>query len=426
MSNSSSFFASKSYLSITKTLFYFSTFFSLSGLIFKIQHYPGSDILLPIGLMFFSLLSIFLAFEPVFEDDNVIGLDRKVLVLYKNFLGLGIAIFTIGGLFYIQHYPGGNILSVVGVLTSFIGLIFSIYFSFSHKFVHSLVKLNALLLLTFFIWGAFGYFMRVSRSVLWPYVSLNSNMQNNAAKEMEFGDRQIELFKSNNPTDVKKLEFVNQIDKITAEQIKYLDALKIEILTEIGDNQLKPGSEGIITRNYDDKFPLRPIGMDLRQVRNKDKFDEVMRIFGIANNIEKPESYKCKSSNVSGGIDLWDSLLKYRAELCAILVNSSGDSKFVDPKITNFRSLKDLQINLQNSLIRSKVDPSISPYVEEIYISLSKNEIIYDEHKYEIRDHWLSQTFYNAPAIAAICLLSNLQKEALTARKIAVQSILNK
>ena len=432
MSNSSSFFASKSYQRMTKALFYFSAFFSLSGLIFKIQHYPGSDILLPVGLMFLSIVSVLLTLEPISSENESHIQNNKLFIFHRYLLGFGSAIFSIGGLFYIQHYPGGYMLSSIGLLLSLFCLIFSIYLSFSNKNSgYSASKLNSIFLLTFFIWGASGYFMRVSKSVLWPYVSLNSDMQDNASNEMEFGDRQIELFKSNNATDVKKLEFVNQIDNLTAEHIKYLDALKIEILTEIGEDpiQLKPGPEGIITNNYDGKFPLRPIVMDLRQVRNKDKFDEVMRIFGIANSIENPESYKCKSSNVSGGIDLWNSLLKFRGELCSALVKSSSNDSvkynFVDPKVTKYKDLADLQKTLATAFKKSKISPEDYADVEEIYITLSKNEQWKPEF-FPSGVHWLGKTFDHAPAIAAICVLSNLQKEALSARKIAVQSILNK
>jgi hypothetical protein len=432
MSNSNSFLASKSYQRITKTLFYFSAFFSFSGLIFKIQHYPGSDILLPIGLMLLSIVSVLLTLEPISLEKESNTHNYKLLIFHRYILGYGSAIFSIGGLFYIQHYPGGYMLSAIGFLVSLFCLIFSIYLSFSNKnSVYSASKLNSIFLLTFFIWGASGYFMRVSKSVLSTYVSLNYDIQLNAEQELLSGDREIEQFKSkkSNSNDQNKLKLIAQIDNLTANQIKYLDALKMEILTEIKEDpyKLKPSFESIIMVPYEDKFPLRPIRMQLSYVTNKDKYDEVMRIFGIANNIKKPESYKCKSSNVLGGIDMWNSLLKYRAELCSILVNygDSSDSKFVDPKITKFGDLNDLQSQVQNSLRRNKLDLTISPSVEEIYISLSKHEQ-WESEFYLGGVHWLGKTFDHAPAIAAICLLSNLQKEALSARKIAIHSILNK
>jgi hypothetical protein len=359
------------------------------------------------------------------------GWDKRLLIFYKHTLGYGSAILSIGGLFYVQHYPGGQMMSSVGIIIGLYSLLLTIYITFFKRIsLLSVSKLVSITMLSFFIWGASGYFMRVSKSVLHSFVGLHDNVTLELENELEFGDRQIEFFKRNNAPDVKKLEFVNQIDKITREHIKFLDALKIEILTEIGEDptQLKPGPEGIITTAYDEKTPLLPIGLDLTNVINKDKFDEVMRIFGIANDISHPESYKCKSYNVSGGIDLWNSLLKYRSDLCSILVNSLGDSsssKFVDPKITYFKDAKDLQIIVQNSLKRNKLDRTISPSVEEIYISLSKNEQ-WESEFYPGGVHWLGKTFDHAPAIAAICVLSNLQKEALSARKMAVKSILNK
>lgn len=432
MSNSSSFFASKSFERVINLSFIFSAFLSLSGLLFKIMHYPGSDILLPVGLMFLSIVSILLIFESNPQEKFVDEIDFKMLTIYKHFLGWGSAIFSIGGLFYVQHYPGGQIMSSVGIIIGLCSLLLTIYITFFKRISLLYVsKLISITMLTFFIWGASGYFMRISKSFLHSFVELHDNVTLELENELEFGDRQIELFKSNNATDVKKLEFVNQIDNLTAEHIKYLDALKIEILTEIGEDpiQLKPGPEGIITNNYDGKFPLRPIVMDLRQVRNKDKFDEVMRIFGIANNIEKPESYKCKSSNATAGIELWNSLLKFRGELCSVLVKSSSNDSvkynFADPKVIKYKDLADLQKTLATAFKKSKISPEDYADVEELYISLSKNEQWKPEF-FPSGVHWLGKTFDHAPAIAAICVLSNLQKEVLSARKIAVQSILNK
>jgi hypothetical protein len=288
-------------------------------------------------------------------------------------------------------------------------------------------------MLTFFIWGASGYFMRVSKSILNSFVALNDQIEQNAENELVYGNLKLDLFK-NKKTDIdleKKLDYINQIDKITAEQIKYLDAIKIEILTEIKEDpaKMKAGDpHSIITNSYEDKSPLRPIRMNLENVMNKDKYDEVMRIFGIAENPNKPTTYKCKSSNVSGGIELWNNLLKFRNDLCSIVVaSSSNDSvknNFIDPKIIKFKDIEDLQKNVQNAFSKCKINADSYPFLEEIYISLTKNEICEDE-QYPEGLHWLGKTFNHAPSISAIATLSNLQKEILTARKIAISSIVN-
>ena len=308
MSNSNSFLASKSFERINSILFTSGAIMSLIGLIFKIMHYPGSDILLPIGLLFLSIVSILLTFESSSQENMIGGWDKRLLIFYKHTLGWGSAILSIGGLFYVQHYPGGQMMSSVGIIIGLYSLLLTIYITFFKRIsLLSVSKLVSITMLSFFIWGASGYFMRVSKSVLDSYVALNDQIEQNAENELVFGNLELELFKNKN-TGVnleETLKYIGQIDKLTAEKIQYLDAIKMELLSEIKEDpaMMKPGGRfSIISTPYDGKYPLRPIRMNIENVMNKDKFDEVMRIFGIAESPNKPTMYKCKSSNNNAGI----------------------------------------------------------------------------------------------------------------------------
>jgi hypothetical protein len=166
--------------------------------------------------------------------------------------------------------------------------------------------------------------------------------------------------------------------------------------------------------------------MNLNNVVNKDKYDESMRIFGIADNPAKPIAYKCKSSNISGGIELWNSLLKYRADLCsAITKSSSTDSakyNFVDPEIIKYTDLLDLQKLVIAGFKKSKIHPDDLEDILKIYISLTKNEH-WEDHEHPLGLHWLGKTFNHSPSVAALASLSSLQKEILTARADAISLI---
>jgi hypothetical protein len=279
--------------------------------------------------------------------------------------------------------------------------------------------------------------LNVSKSIIDAFVAIEENIQissqNEHARGLEKLTQLDEQAKSGDTPEVKAkakklLDACNAIDKITAEQIKYLDALKMEILIEIKEEpgKLKPGPESIITTAFDPKFPLRPIRMNLTHVTNKDKYDESMRIFGISNNLKKPEPYKCKSSATTAGIELWENLLKYRGELASLLVTSSSNDSvkysFVDPKIVKYKDLADLQKSVTAAFKKSKISPEDYADVEKIYISLTKNEDWEDEHNPE-GVHWLGKIFNHAPSVAAIASLSGLQKEILTARADAISLI---
>ncbi len=280
--------------------------------------------------------------------------------------------------------------------------------------------------------------LNVSKTIIDAFIAIEENIQiasqNEHARGLEKLEQLDEQAKSGDTPEVrakakKLLDACNEIDKITAAQIKYLDALKMEILTEIKEEpaNLKPGGEkSIILVPYDDKFPLKPIRMNLANVVNKDKYDESMRIFGIAENPNKPTPYKCKSSNATAGIELWNSLLKFRGELCSALVKSSSNDSvkynFVDPKVVKYKDLADLQKTLATAFKKSKISPEDYADVEKIYISLTKNEHWEDEEHPEGL-HWLGKTFNHSPSVAAIASLSSLEKEILTARADAISVI---
>jgi hypothetical protein len=121
--------------------------------------------------------------------------------------------------------------------------------------------------------------------------------------------------------------------------------------------------------------------------------------------------------------------LKYRGDLCSILVaSSSSDSaeySFADPKITKYEDLAGLQKTLTTAFKKSKISTEDLLDVEKIYISLTKNEHWRDE-SYPEAIHWLAKTFDHAPAISALTSISMLQKEVLSARRMAISSIINR
>ncbi|MBU3659537.1 MAG: hypothetical protein FGM14_06695 [Flavobacteriales bacterium] len=279
--------------------------------------------------------------------------------------------------------------------------------------------------------------LNVSKSIIDAFVAIEENIQIASQNEHARGlEKRVELeekMKTGDTPEVKAkakklMDFVDQIDKITAEQIQYLDALKLEILNEIKEEpaKLKAGPESIIMVDFDNKFPLRPIRMNLAHVTNKDKYDESMRIFGIDKNLKTPTEYACKHKpGLKGGIELWNQMNSYRGKLCEILVASSSDSvkySFVDPKIVEYKDLADLQKKVNEAMKKSKIKSDDLQEVTKIYTALTKNESWVDEHE-PGGVHWLAKTFNHAPSVAAIASLSGLQKEILTARADAVSLI---
>lgn len=267
--------------------------------------------------------------------------------------------------------------------------------------------------------------LNVSKAILDAFVAIEENIQISNLNEYGRGEEKKsdlkEVAEDKSAPDAQKkakklLEVVAQIDKMTAERIKLIDDLKIEILDKCGENVKQVGPENIITIAYQNDEPLRPARMNLMKVDGKDKYDEPMDVMGIADDIKKPKE---------NGIKLWESYNAYRGELTELLAkSSSSDEKkysFKDPKINNFKDFNDLKAQLDK--VMKNVAPDDNEAIKKIYGSLTKQEFA-DMHEGEIKDvHWIGRTFDHSPSVAAIASLSSLQKEILTARADAVALI---
>ncbi|NRA10587.1 MAG: hypothetical protein HRT57_01370 [Crocinitomicaceae bacterium] len=278
--------------------------------------------------------------------------------------------------------------------------------------------------------------LNVSKSILDAFVAIEENMQKANLTELFRGDeKKSELketaFDDTNPERARKakilFEAVEQIDKITAERIREIDGLKMEILKACGEDVSTVSQSGsIIMEKYNNKEnPLKPIRMNLSFVNGKDKYDDPMRIMlGEETDIKNPKGK---------GLKLWNSLNKYRAQITELVAsthvytNKSGkavtDTKysFKAPSINKFKDQADLNRQIKKSMSKQNVHLDDKDAILEIYRGLTKEERMdVDEMK---GVHWIGKTFDHSPSVAAIASLSSLQKEILAARASAITTI---
>jgi hypothetical protein len=270
--------------------------------------------------------------------------------------------------------------------------------------------------------------LNVSKSILDAFVAIEENIQ--VANENEFARGQEKYFdlrevsQDKTQPDLQKkaaklMETVEKIDKITAERIKLIDDIKIEILSACGEDVTTVGTpESIIFKAYDPKSPLKPTRMHLDHVSGKDKYDEPMLVMGINEDITKP---------VGRGMELWESYNNFRGELTELIAGSVIVEKgqkaffFKDPKINEWKDFPDLQVKIKKAIDAANVNMDDKEAIAKIYMGLSKLE------KSEVHEvpgvHWIGKTFDHSPSVAALASLSSMQKEILTARADAVSLI---
>jgi len=264
--------------------------------------------------------------------------------------------------------------------------------------------------------------LNVSKAILDAFVAIEENIQISNMNEYGRGEEKKsdlkEVAEDKSAPDVMKkakalLLVVDKIDKMTAEQIKMIDDMKIEILKTCGEDVTKTGEEAIITSAYNTKEPLKPARMNLMHVEGKDKYDEPMLVMGIAEDLKNPSG---------NGKKLWESYNKYRTDITELIASSSSTPEkkysFKDPKINKYKDFKDLKSQLEKSLKTVAVDDQEA--LIKIYQSLTKLERVKMEENEEGEVHWIGKTFDHSPSVAALASLSSLQKEILTARADAV------
>ncbi len=264
--------------------------------------------------------------------------------------------------------------------------------------------------------------LNVSKAILDAFVAIEENIQISNLNEYGRGEEKksglIEVADDKTAPDVQKkakalLLIVNKIDKMTAEQIKMIDEMKIEILKTCGEDVTKTGEGAIIVTPYKKENPLKPARMNLSHVEGKDKYDEPMLVMGIAEDLKNPSG---------NGKKLWESYNKYRTDLTELIASSSSTPEkkysFKDPKINKYKDFKDLEGQLSKAM--KTVAPDDQDVLMKIYQSLTKLERVKMEENEEGEVHWIGKTFDHSPSVAALASLSSLQKEILTARADAV------
>ncbi len=403
-----------------------------SGALFKTMHWPGSGILLTAALFIFFPLAILVA---VFR-----GFGASQNKLARIFAGLGGSTLSTGVLFKIMHWPGSGIILLVSVPAIAIGLMsLAIIWKNTEK---SSPLLNAgfilksifvpTLLMTLFLG------LRVSKSILDSFVALEDNTQKSAIVQLDRGNVYVDEMKAGyieskneNKAKAAKINYYNAkiitIDVKTAELIKFIDEIKIDILKKSGeevDGEKMYDKETIVWKKYDTKDPLRPSRLNLMAIMAKDQYDVPMyEIIGEEINRPAPEK---------AGMRLWKMLNNYRSFVVEEVgtfhnsIDSTTEKGVGAPNFTvktrpinSFRDNMDLDKQVEAMLKGSNVSPEDLNILKQIYMELTKQEIF--EEVNDVKNvHWIGKTFDHSPLVGALASLTAIQAEVLNARATAV------
>lgn len=269
--------------------------------------------------------------------------------------------------------------------------------------------------------------LNVSKSILDAFVAIEENTQKANITQYERGEafRKTLVEESNSTTkdesgEAKKkkilmyLDIIKKIDTETADMIKLIDDIKLDILKKSGEDitSVKDKDEHtILWSKYNANDKLRPIRMNLMAVQAKDQYDVPMHEI-IGEDIKRP---------TGSGKKLWEKYNAYRKNLTQLVGTYREGEKswtFKAKDINNHKDNADLIKQVQAMVAASKVNPEDVAVLEQLYAELSKQE------KSKVHEtegvHWIGKTFDHSPLVAAIASLSAMEQEILSARATAV------
>lgn len=271
------------------------------GTMFKLQHWPGSGILLTAGLFMFAVL-----FIPAFFINRIIE-NHKGLNIATNILGLFCSsLVVLGVLFKVMHWPGSGLMIVLGSSITICPTIalFIIQqtkenekrFSEYWKTVFAIFFISV-----FFIFYGLSY----TRGILETYLKTEDNLininntisRNNTLLLLDMRDK----FKVNEFTKL------DSIDKNTRILVSQIETLKKEIIRHVdGDNNAA----------FENHW----------NINSKDNYDIPTHIIGMSNSNE--------------GIKLYRALCDYQLFLINAVNDFENNKQFKQRTFVNARSLE--------------------------------------------------------------------------------------
>ena len=282
--------------------------------------------------------------------------------------------------------------------------------------------------------------LNVSKQILDAFVAIEDNIQRGSVTQYDRGENAkgslIEELASVTKDEAgrakaakikKYLGMIEKIDINVGEFIKYVDDLKIELISKVEGPELvktaKPNNkESIVWKKYDSKTPLLPARLYLQAINQKENFDVPMHEI-VGSEIAKIDPTK-------KGKKLWELFKGLRTSIVEISANyKEGDKsawKLKVKEINDFKDFQDLKKQMDKMFKASgnKVNPEDMEALLSIYQELTKQE--YADHHEAKNIHWLGRTFDHAPLVGALASLSSMQNEILAARAKAVNLLKSK
>ncbi len=343
------------------------------SILFKLMHWPGSDMMLIISLWFL---------WPIYFISK--GIIQRKAVKGTLLNGMLYSIFPIAILFVLMHWPGVDVVKIF----AFGILLIVVASSFLRKESVQLIELNfsgSNTKITSLVIFAFLYLIGsryISKSVLNNESYAQLELQEKFQLEKELGDRYI---------NEKNKAKANYIDAETVKLIHIIDDVKLDIIRQVGElnpSEIRRFDDDVVLWKVADPEKLELTEINLLAVVNKFNLD-VASFELIGSNMKSLSRY-------GGGYEIWKEFTEFQATLVNQL-ESTDKTEFSNGKIVALEGMKQ---NTQYWRTKESVE------------FLNNN-----------RMHWMARTFVNSTVLQSIVQLTEMQLEIIRMRNLALSGL---
>jgi hypothetical protein len=398
---------------------HFSLAILIFGYLFKIMHWPGSDVLIIISLMSLALSAVIKAFIIMKQGLPTNKTDETFLnaSITRKFFGslffTSMSIVIISSLFWINHYPGSELINPLGVvLLILMILVFLIVKSNSNVQLITISSRYALVLLMFI--SSIGVHedskkMRLVKQELIYGLSIHDKIE----KEVSRGDR---IMNSTAVNEIDKIKCMNAVNVGSIEMIKNIETIKFLLLEKSGE-ETKRVHKGefscLFWSKYDDKNPLIPAQLNYYGLISRNNYDLPMQTLGV-------RGFDQIDRNGLGIKKLWAPYVAYQNHLIELCGTYSNNGENYSLKLNTETSISDEEVLLK-TLNKSKINKADLFVLANLYSDLAFPEydnpwMHFNESEGEPKLHWLTKNFDHTPMLKCLAILSDMELSIIKAR----------
>jgi hypothetical protein len=258
--------------------------FLMCGFLFKLQHYPGSGILMLLGYSILALILVPAILIALLRDEKSKNLQASFIIG-----AISLMFYLFGQLFKIQHYAGANVLLIagaIGLTTIFLPVYAYKVFKNSEN-----VKAGFIYLcfgIFFFNFFSFMLSMNVSIDVLRPFViQCNENIKTTNFLESKNDRLYSAMISENNINDTLAKAKIKSVKAMSDELCEYIENIKVALISttnNISNEDAAKKAKDVSTIYYKDNYDF-PTYYMLEKDNNGKAFELLKKIEKFKNDL---------------------------------------------------------------------------------------------------------------------------------------------